>query len=248
MTETSGTLKGINLLDGLDDQTIEDLSRQCSFRDHARGEILIRKGDTNNDVYFVIAGQVAVFNYMDNAAQVFLTEFFPGDIFGEMAAIDGGIRSAWVVAADPSTVATLPGDVFIETVTTVPAIAMNGMKHLTRVIRGAGSRVRNLSLLNGRQRIISEIIRIAGATELVSGEALINKMPSHSALASFSSTSRELVAETIGELMRNNIISRRGHSIIINEITQIRHLIDQEEYGKMDSEDGVASLFKEIYM
>ncbi len=248
MNDNAGTLEGVNLLVGLDDQVVAELSAHCSFHDFGQGDIIIRKGDADSDVHFVISGQVAVFNYIDTSSQVFLSEFFPGDIFGELVAIDGGIRSAWVVAADQATVAVLPGDIFIDAATNNPKIALNTMRHLTRVIKGTGARVRNLNLLSNRQRIIVELIRLAGATGLVTGEALISKMPSHSALASFSSTSREEVAETLGELLRDDIISRQGHSVCIGEISDIRRLIDEEEYRKMDSETGVVSLFKEIYL
>jgi len=246
--EAKKNISGVNLLEGIDSKIVRRLSGKCTFNDHVCGELIIRKGDADTDVYFVLSGQVAVFNYVDTAAQVFLSEFFPGDMFGELAVIDGGVRSAWVVAVADSTVAVLPGAVFLKAVTSNSDITLNIMKHMSQIIRGTGARVRNLSLMTTRQRIAVEMIRLSGAGSRVTGAATIHEMPSHSALASYASCSRDAVSEILGELMRKKSIARKGRSILISELGDLRDMVDEGEYRKMDSEEGVSTLFKDIYM
>lgn len=243
----SNGIANAHLFQGLDEKTIGALSADCTYRDLARGEIIIAKGSTNTDVYFVISGQVAVFEYVDDASQVFLLEYFEGDLFGELASIDESTRSAWVIAGEDSTVASIPGEAFLNTVTHNPQLALNLFRHFSRAIRGAGSRVRDLSLLSPRQRICLELVRLAGAEMRNSGDATIGEMPSHSLLASFSSTSREFVAETLGRLMREGVLVRQGRSMQIADISTIRRLVEDGEYHRMDSEEGVQTLFSEIY-
>ena len=240
-------IDSVHLFHGINDKSIKDLIANCSYRNFKRGEIVITKGSTNTDALFVISGQVAVFNYVDDACQVFLSEYFEGDLFGELASIDESPRSAWVIAGKDCTVAHIPGEVFLDTVVNHPGLALNLLRHFSRVIRGGGERLRNLSILSSPQRVCLEMVRLAGAEKCNSGEAIIGEMPSHSALASFSSTTKEVVVETLGELMRKGLLVRQGRSMKIFDINKFRRLVNDSEYQRLDCEEGVQSLFKEIY-
>lgn len=240
-------LSCVDILKGVDKSIVRELSKNCAYKDFTCGDIVIRKGDSDTDIYFVLSGQVAVFNYVDAVAQVFLTEFNPGDLFGELAVIDGEGRSAWVVATEDSTIATLSGSNFVDSINAHKDITQNVLKHFSRVIRGAGTRTRNLSLMSTQQRIVLELLRLSGAGSQVSGTTRIEKMPGHSVLASFAATTRDVVAETMGELMREKIISRMGRSMLIHDIKRLRSLANEQEYRKLDSEEGMQTLFKEIY-
>lgn len=242
-----GFLSEMNLFSGLESRVLAKIEPRFALKDYERGNIVIRKGDESQDVFFVISGQVAVFNYVDESSQVFLREFFPGEMFGELAAIDGDARSAWVVAAEKTQLAVLAGEEFLKTVTGFEKVALNTLKHFSDLVKGSGSRIRNLMLHSPRQRICTEMIRLADVGDKSSGECTIAEMPSHNALAAFASTDAGTVAGVIGDLMREGVITRKMRAIHVKDISTLKRIAQEQAYENMDTESGVQDLFNEIY-
>lgn len=71
------------------------------LRSFSKGELLMKQGDSGQDVFFILAGEVDV--YVEGQAQV--RRRIAGSQVGEMAAMDPGKpRSATIIAASPSVV------------------------------------------------------------------------------------------------------------------------------------------------
>ena len=63
-------------------------------RDYAHGESVISHLDEDRDVFFVLAGRVRATLYSRNGREVDYRDVGPGDVVGELAAIDGAARPA----------------------------------------------------------------------------------------------------------------------------------------------------------
>ncbi len=209
--------------------------------------MVIEKGAADTDLFFLISGQVAVFTYADEAKQAFLSEVLPGDTFGETAAIDGQERTAWVVAVDDSVLGVMSSADFLDLVGRGGTLAVNALHHMAHALRRAHSSVQELSLLTPRQRVCLELLKLAGAEQRQFGDAAIDEMPSHDVLAGLALTERDVVAATIGDLMRDGIIARRKRSIVINDLTRLHAASHGNEYDRMNNESGVRTLFDQIY-
>lgn len=69
------------------------------------GEVLLRAGDRGRDVYIVLTGVLELLG-SDEAIKA---RFVAGDVIGERALLDGGVRSATVRAVRDASVARVPG-------------------------------------------------------------------------------------------------------------------------------------------
>ena len=74
-----------------------------------RGDVLFHEGDLADDLYVVVRGRIAIAiaNPIDHRETV-VSLMEPGDLFGEMAMLDDGPRSAMARALEPSTVLSVP--------------------------------------------------------------------------------------------------------------------------------------------
>ena len=74
-----------------------------------RGDVLFHEGDIADALYVVLRGRlaIAIANPIDHRETV-VSLMEPGDLFGEMAMLDGGPRSAMARALEPSTVLDHP--------------------------------------------------------------------------------------------------------------------------------------------
>lgn len=95
---------------GVDASALALLGELTVARDCAAGEVIVREGEPGDRMYFVRSGRVRVVK----APAVTLAEFGPGDFFGEMSLVESVVRSASVVALEPTQVCTLRGLDFYE--------------------------------------------------------------------------------------------------------------------------------------
>ncbi len=94
------------------------------------GETIFLEDDPGDLMYLVIEGKVNIVTYGTVLENVGLH-----GIFGELALIDNAPRSAGAVAAEPTEVALIDRDTFLELVRHNPAFSLYVMRHLATRIR-----------------------------------------------------------------------------------------------------------------
>ncbi len=98
-------LSRISVFAGLDEDTLAYLGSLAKEDVHPAGAVIVREGDPGDRMFFVQSGRVRVLK----AEGVALAEFGPGEFFGEMSLVESVVRSASVVALEPTRVWTLRG-------------------------------------------------------------------------------------------------------------------------------------------
>ena len=79
----------------------------------AAGEVLLRKGETANALYVVVAGLLRATTVQDDGRELTLSEFGPGEMAGEMAILaGGGVYSATVCAVEGAVLVRVPREAF----------------------------------------------------------------------------------------------------------------------------------------
>ncbi len=78
---------------------------------YVRGERVFGQGDPGDATYLLEAGRVTIHQLIDGRP-LELDAVEPGEIFGEMAVLDGGRRMATATAAEDSVVLRLPASAF----------------------------------------------------------------------------------------------------------------------------------------
>src|SRR5579862_617825 len=119
------SLDGIPLLASLTKPERIELARQCRFKRFIAGEHIIDMEADVRDVHFVLDGTVRVVNYSPTGREVTLDDIGPGGYFGELAAIDNGPRSAFVMPQGGfSATAAMPSPVFLALLARKPIIGL----------------------------------------------------------------------------------------------------------------------------
>jgi CRP/FNR family transcriptional regulator, cyclic AMP receptor protein len=99
-------------------------------REYKAGDVIFRQGDPAEELFIVKSGTVEI--RLGNRLLDTLTE---RSIFGEMALIDRGPRSATVVAATDAVVVPVGEKQFLFLVSRTPHFALNVMRVLVRRLR-----------------------------------------------------------------------------------------------------------------
>jgi CRP-like cAMP-binding protein len=99
--ERRTALRGVELFSGLNDRQLGRLAKRATQRRFPAGSRVLRRGDAGVALYVILTGRIVVSCPCPDTGQSWtLGELGPGQVFGEVALIDGGPRSADVDAVD----------------------------------------------------------------------------------------------------------------------------------------------------
>ena len=95
MSTIANYLKEVPLFAGLSEQERERIAATC-YRKTYRGRVsLFHKGDTGGQLYIVLRGVVKIFNVSpDTGQEKTIALLTSGEVFGEMALLTEGVRTA----------------------------------------------------------------------------------------------------------------------------------------------------------
>lgn len=192
------------------------------LRECQRDETVIAYEGATREVFFLISGRVRVTFFSAKGRQITFRDLAPGQMFGELSALDGEPRSSHVVAAEPSTLAYASDEVFRELIADYPDIAFGVIRELTANIRRLTERVVEFSTLNVRSRVRAELLRLAQVDGATTTEETVIEALTHADIASRISTHREAVTREINELIAAGAIVKRGRELVIKSLHGLR--------------------------
>lgn len=114
---------------GLTREDVAPLVEAAEVLEVRAGKVLIEEGADDKDVYIIRRGSMTVEKAIGDRP-VFLSYLPAGAYVGEMAAIDGSLRTATVKAAIKSEVIKLPGDAFVALLDANPALREKALKEM----------------------------------------------------------------------------------------------------------------------
>ena len=105
------------------------------------GDVLFREADASTRVYACISGRIRLVVAAAGGRELVIAVCGPGDVFGDVTALDHAGRSATAVAMEPSAVWELSGDAYLDAIVTEPALALAALRSLARQLRRANARI-----------------------------------------------------------------------------------------------------------
>lgn len=91
-------LQCVDFLNVLPPEFLDELAEAAQLRHYATGEVIIRQGDPGDELFIIIAGEVAAQIRRDDGSSVEVARLGPDSFFGEMSLMTGQKRSATIVA------------------------------------------------------------------------------------------------------------------------------------------------------
>jgi CRP/FNR family cyclic AMP-dependent transcriptional regulator len=128
--QLTAVLGAVPLFEGL---TKKQLKKVTDLADVARfmdGATLVKQGEIGDSFYVVLTGQAKV---VANGRTV--NHLLPGDHFGEISLLDGGPRTASVVAETEMTLVLITQKDFLSLLTKDPEITMCLLEGMARTVR-----------------------------------------------------------------------------------------------------------------
>jgi uncharacterized protein len=128
-------LAELPLFAGLAGEELEALSLCLGRRVFGRGVFIFHKDSPGQALYIIESGLVRLFVVSDAGQEISLNVFGPGEVFGELAVLDGRARASGAVALETTVTRTLLREDLFRLLEKCPRLARNLMEALTTRLR-----------------------------------------------------------------------------------------------------------------
>ncbi len=217
-------LQGLRLFDSLPADKLAEVSVTMNERRVERREVVIKRGETDAGLGFLIEGRLQTVNFTLDGREVGIDFVEDGDFFGELSVIDGQPAPEYIIAVAPSRIAFLERERARELMFSTPRGAAAVAERLAaRMRRSAGHRAL-LALPSSFQRVCAQLTLLTQKDS--SGQTVITMAPTHQEIAIMVNTSRETVTRTLQFLQGLKVLARDGNSLLVHQPETLQEAAD----------------------
>jgi len=151
---------------------LEALDQLCRFARRSmvkRGASIFSRGDPGNSVFAVISGTVKISISAANGRSAIFNLIGPGEIFGEIAVLDGLARTADATASTNCEIFTIDRRDFVPFVQNQPKLSMKFIELLCTRLRWTSDQVEQVILQDLPGRLASALLRLTEKHQLTPG-------------------------------------------------------------------------------
>jgi CRP/FNR family transcriptional regulator len=210
-------LRSVPLFADLEEGELERFSHVAVPRSFPAGTRVFHEGDSSDACYIVSEGSFRVTREHSDGRAITLATLGPGEIFGELAMLDGDRRSASAESITDGTLLALPANDVRSLLSRNPEIALKLVAGLVRRLRAANARLSRQSFQTVPSRVAGILLQLSRDAQGEDGEEVeVTIRMNQTDLAQLAGTSRESVSRFLAELERAGVVrSGRGRVTVL---------------------------------
>jgi|TARA_B110001454_G_scaffold198655_1_gene202924 CRP-like cAMP-binding protein len=209
-------LSSVSIFSDLSDSELINIQSLCKTRKYPKNSMIILEEEMGDVVFIVMIGTVKITRVNDEGKEVILAMLGSGEVFGEMAILDGESRSANALAQENSEVVTINREDFLNIIKTNNKVAINLMTEFAIRLRKSDQQIEALSLDDAEHRIGVSILNLAEEMGVIrKGVVTVDNLPYQQDIANMAGTSRETVSRVMKIFEDRGLITKTGHKLSI---------------------------------
>ncbi len=197
---------GVRVLRGVRAADIAHLDLQFIPVEVRQGESVVAQDDPERDVFFVLSGRLLAVQWTAGGREIVFSRILPGDHLGELAALDGGRRSASVYAQMDSHLLRLDQNGFLKLMDSVPVVRNRIVADLCALVRRLTIRANEILTQSVEARLRLFLARLALESHCLHPGGLIQPAPTHAEIANSIGANREAVSRALSALARQGVV------------------------------------------
>lgn len=182
------------------------------------GQMIFARDDQGSEIFLLVQGRVRISVMKSTGRELSFAHVLPGEVFGEIAALDGLCRSAEAIALTESTLMLLPGRSLQNLLDTNPPFARAAIRFLCARLRKASDHLEDIALLPIEGRLARYLLDELSHGE-PAGQTGTRRMVlgiSQSELALLLGAARSKVSAALVSLEHAGAIERKGRDLHCN--------------------------------
>lgn len=225
----SWLLSRVPLFASLEPLVLDALAQEAKPLAAKTGDIVLEQGTPARGVFIVLAGKLKVSVVSPRGVDIALSMMGPGEVFGEMAAIDGEPHSATVTAITPCDLRVIERDRFLRFLEEHPRAMFPLLKLFAQRLRSLTVRSEALgSMLPARLAKI--LLLLAARFGIREDETVrLDIELSQKSIGEFAGVSRESVNKQMRAWEALGIVAKVDGDIVIKKIAALQEICDEDD-------------------
>jgi CRP/FNR family transcriptional regulator, cyclic AMP receptor protein len=213
----------LRFLDALSEGQVGDLRALGRSRRYPMGSRLFNEREPGDAVLVLLSGRVKLSCATETGREALLGIREPGELIGEMSAIDGAVRSASATALEPVEVLSLSSAAFVGYLDRTPGVALVLVRMLNRRLRDADRKRIEFLAQDTVGRVCSRLVELADRFgEAGEGGTHIDLAITQEDLAGWTGSSREAVIRALRTLRELGWIATRRRGVTLLDVEMLR--------------------------
>jgi CRP/FNR family transcriptional regulator, cyclic AMP receptor protein len=223
----AAVLAETSLFSGLDDGARRALTPEFIPRTYRKGDLVFSQGDQGESLFIVAEGLVKLSLVSLEGAEMVLATIRPPSVFGELALLDGGPRTASARALQATTLLALTRPSFIRVLLDNPRLADALHRSLGAIIRRTLQQASDLVFLDLPGRVAKLLLALAGEQgQEVEGGIRLDLDVTQTTLAGMVGGSRPSVNQCLRSFQERGLLELSGREILIRDLEGLRRRAD----------------------
>lgn len=194
---------------------LSQLASLALRRRYDKDTVIFAQGDAGDALYGIASGRVRISASGTQGQEVYLNIMEPGDVFGEIAVMDGLPRTASATTIDPVTLIVIRRADFLSLVERAPKLAVHLLQLLCARLRWTSDLIEEAAFLSGPSRLAKRLLILAALHGRPEDGQLVLQI-SQADLALFLGMSRQLVNQHLQDWRKRGWVDlSRGRISIV---------------------------------
>ncbi len=213
----------VGFLSVLDPEQSEALRDHGIVRSFRKGQAIFHQGGSSDRVVVLLKGRVKVSTLTEEGKEIVLAFRGPGDLLGELSALDGEARSASVETIEPVEALAVPASDFRSFLIAHPEVALLLLRMLSRRLRDADRKRVEYGAHDTVGRVSARLVELAERYgEPVKRGVQIGLPISQEELAGWTGASREAVSKALQTLRKVGWVVTERRRITVLDLESLR--------------------------
>jgi len=209
----------------LNESSRNELASFATIRELKSGEQIFAMGTPGHTMMAIAEGIVRISMQTPTARDVVLTELQAGEVFGEVAFLDGKERSADATALTNCTLIVLDRRSLLEVLHKQPELAIKLIELLTGRLRRSDERMMDIAFLSLPARMAKALLRAAGDGS--DGKAARKLSLTQSEIANMIGSSRENVNRCLRKWQQNGLVDLKDGWLILLDTKGLTAVVEE---------------------
>ncbi|MGH6894474.1 MAG: Crp/Fnr family transcriptional regulator [Dongiaceae bacterium] len=202
---------------------LERLSALSVTKQLDRREALFNRGDEGDALYAVVEGLVRIWVGSDSGKELTFSMMEPGDVFGEIALLDGLPRTANATAQETTLLLVMQRSAFLSVIENEPSLARHIIELLCERMRLKTDLLSDFAFADLPVRLARKLGDLVMAHGEIDGnEARLGRRFSQTELAQMLGVSREAINKQLSAWSHKGLVSTEDGGLTILDLNTLR--------------------------
>lgn len=217
----------LSIFERLSSAELADLHRIATRRSFATDNTVFFEGDPSDSLHVILSGSAKVYTTSHDGQQRILKILGKGEIFGELAMLDGHPRSATVTCTSPTEMLTITRTDFKKFAEAHPGVLWKILEALCERMRRTSAEILQLSSRDVPYRLLAALVQLANTHgETRPDGCWINIKLTSRDLASMVGSNRESVSRLLEQFQTDGLLSLEKNAIRVPDMKRLGRALE----------------------